>query len=224
MMKSFLKGPWVVFSIVAAFILISSCATAPPAKEEAQAPPVKAEAKAAPAKQEPAPPPKEEAAPPFMTWTSDADGVADGGEFTRTATPAFTLEYPEDFVVDERQGNDIVRVKGPGGLPVMNIAVDKVTGDIKEFLQGYANNYAKVLETIGTDVEIIYNKPLPEDTYGEEFLAQEFEVEWMFGGSTLLTSYINVIVKEGYWIALQGHVMGDIDELKGIYETIDLEP
>jgi hypothetical protein len=209
MMKRLLQGPWLIFIVAAAFILISACATAPPAKEAAQAAPEKAEAKAA---------------PPFMMWASDADGVAQDGEITRTSTPAFALEYPEDFEVDLRQGNDIVRVKGPGGLPIMNIAVDRVTGDIKEFLQGYAELYAKVLETIGTDVEIIYNKPLSPDTYGEEFPAQEFEVEWTFGGSTMLTSYINVIVKEGYWIALQGHVMGDIDELKAIYETIDLEP
>ena len=222
-MKRLLKGPWFIFFVAAAFFLISSCATAPPAKEEAQATPVKAEAKAAPAKKDAAPA-KEEAAPQPMTWTSDADGVADGGEITRTSAPAFTLEYPEDFEIDERGAADIVRIKGAGGLPIMNIAVDRVTGDIKEFLQDYAKGYAKVLETMGTDVEIIYNKPLPADLYGEELPAQEFEVEWMFGGSTLLTSYINVIVKKGYWIALQGHVMGDIDELKAIYETIDLEP
>lgn len=212
-MKRLLKGPWIVLVVVAAFMLLTSCATAPPAKEEAKAAPAKEEA-------------KKEAAPPAaqMKWTSDADGVAKDGVFTRTAAPAFVLEYPADFKKGKLEGNEIVRITGPGGLPVFNVEVQKVPGDVKELLQGFAEGYAKSLEDLGTDVEIIYNKPLPEDTYGEEFPAQEFEIEWMYAGSTLLTSYINVVIKEGYSISLQGHVMGDIDELKAIFETIDLEP
>ncbi len=35
------------------------------------------------------------------------------------------------------------------------------------------------MEKLGTDIKITYNKPLPEGTYGEEFPAQEFEIEWI---------------------------------------------
>jgi hypothetical protein len=224
MMKNLLKGPWLVFFIAATFILISSCATAPPAKEEAKATPVKAETKAPPPKKEAAPLKEEGPTSEILIWASEADGVAQDGEITRTSAPAFSLEYPEDFEVDERGAADIIRVKGPGGLPILNIVIGKLTGDKKEFLAGFAEEYVQALEKLGTDIEIIYSKPLPADIYGEQYPAQEFEIEWMAGGSTLITSYANLIFKEDYYIALQGHVMGDIDELKAIYETIDLEP
>lgn len=207
-MKRLLKGPWVVFFVAAAFILISACAVAPPAKEEAKA----------------VPPKEEGPTSEVLEWASEADGVAKDGVITRKSPPAFIIDYPGDFVVDKRQEGEIIRVKGAGGLPVFNIGVGKFTGDKKSFLASYAEGYKKALEDIGTGVEILYNKPLPPDTYWEEFPAQEFEIEWMYAGTTLLTSYVHLILKENYYIALQGHVMGDIDKLKMIYETIDLEP
>ncbi len=39
-----------------------------------------------------------------------------------------------------------------------------------------------------------------------------------------MTSYNNVIFKDGYYIIMQGHTAGDIGEAKAIFETIDLEP
>jgi hypothetical protein len=215
MMKRLLKGPWLVFLVAAAFTLISSCATAPPAKEGDKAVPVKAEAALS-----------REEGPTFevLRWASKPDGEAMDGEITRTSAPAFTLEYPEDFEIDERGEADIIRVKGPGGLPILNIVVGKFTGDKNEFLAGFIEEFVKVLENIGTDVKMIYRKPLAADIYGEEYPAQELKIEWMYGESTPLTSYAHVILKGDYYIALQGHVMGDIDELKAIYETIDLEP
>jgi len=162
-----------------------------------------------------------------IVWKSKEEGVAKNGLFVRKKIPAFTFKYPESFVEDDLQGSDIYKMKGARGLPVVSASIEKVTGDVKEELHNNAKGYAKSLEKLGTDIKITYNKPLPEDTYGEEFPAQEFEIEWKFRGSFLLTSYVNVIVKDGYYLSMQGVITGgkgDISEIKAIFRTIDLEP
>jgi TolB-like protein/class 3 adenylate cyclase len=166
---------------------------------------------------------KEEEAPEStaMKWKSNEDGFGKDGVFTRNNPPTFSFEYPADFVKQPLQANDIYRIRGPA---TVNVQVGEITTDLKQFHNKYVEGYKKALENLGTDVKIIYSKPLPLDTYGEEFPSQEFEIEWMYAGSTFLTSYINVIVKDGYFISMQGHTAGDIDEVKAIFETIDLEP
>jgi hypothetical protein len=213
-MKKLLRVGWIVLLVALCFTLTSSSTTAQQAKKEPPSP--KKEAKAEEAKP----------APQLMKWTSDADGVAKDGMFTRTAEPAFTFEYPSTFINDPLLGNEICRVKDPNGTPTVNVEVQKVAGDVKQLLNGFAQGYAKFLEErgIGTDVKIIYNKPLDPDVYGEEYPAQEFELEWKYQGQTLLTTYVNLIIKAGYYISMQGHVLGDIEKVKAIFETIDLEP
>jgi hypothetical protein len=75
-------------------------------------------------------------------------------------------------------------------------------------------------------MKIIYDKPLPLETYGEDYPAQEFTIEWKYQGTRPITSYYNVIVKDGHYILMM-HIMGSesgkIDDVKAIFRTINLE-
>lgn len=206
----------VLFVIIGLLTFMVSCATAPPAEEKKAAPPPKKE-QAAEAREDTA------AAVAAMKWTSEKDGVAKEGTFTRTAAPAFTFDYPTSWVMDPLQGTDVFRGKNPGGLPVVNVTVDRITAgmDPKEYLQGYAAGYAKVLETLGTNVEILKNEPT--DKYAP-YPGQEIEIEWAYGGSTYLVSFVKAVVKDGYVIGMGGHTMGDPGGLDTIFDSIDLEP
>jgi len=82
-------------------------------------------------------------------------------------------------------------------------------------------------QSSGYPSTINYNKSLPTVTYGADYLAQEFEIDWKYGGNLPLTTYANVIVKEGYYISMsgiKGKDIGDIDKFKAIFKTIELEP
>jgi len=210
MMKSLLKGTWVVFFVAAAFLLISSCATAPPAKEEA---------KAEPAKKEEAKPAA--AAPKALT---EADGVAKDGMLVRTNSPAFEMEYPAAMKPAALSGDQIfVGNQGSSPFNLTVVIAELNEGGWDAHIKAAEVGWKTALEALGgSDVEIVRSEPT--DRY-DEFKAHELEVEWTWtDGSTGLTSIANYIEKEGKVIDLSGTVMGDIDDLISIFESIDLDP
>jgi hypothetical protein len=210
MMKSLLKGPWIVFFVAAAFILVSSCATTPKAKEEAKAEPAK----------------KEEAKPaaPAPKALTEADGVAEDGVLVRTNSPAFEMEYPTTMKLGDLSPGQIFngsQAASPFSLQV-SIA-DLNEGGWDAHIKAAEDGWKQALVALGgSDVEIVRSEPT--DRYNE-FKAHELEIEWTWtDGSTGLTSVANYIEKEGKVIDLNGTVMGDIDDLISIFETIDLDP
>jgi hypothetical protein len=209
-MKSVLKGPWIVFFVAAAFILISSCATAPPAKEEAKAEPTK----------------KEEAKPaaPAPKALTEADVMAKDGILQRKNPPAFEMEYPttmEPRPLSPGQIFNAGQATSPFSLEVAISDLDE--GGWDATVKATEDGWKQALEALGgSDVEIVRSEPT--DRY-EDFTAQEIEIEWTWtDGSTGLTSLVNLIEKEGKVISLSGTCMGDIDDLIAIFETIDLDP
>ncbi len=111
----------------------------------------------------------------------------------------------------------------------MDIAIIKITGEIKEALRGYAERLKSNLQRSGTSAKIIYNKSLPLDAYGEIHPVQECEIGWKSGGSLPLKTYANAIVKDNYsiqlvWTGLPEAVEQDIAKIKEIFKAIDLEP
>jgi hypothetical protein len=212
MMKKLLNGTWVVFFVAAAFLLISSCATAPPAKEEA---------KAEPAKKEEA---KPAAAAPAPTALTEADGVAKDGELARTNSPAFEMEYPTAMKLGNLEPGQIFN--GSQGASPFSLTVaiaDLNEGGWDAHIKAAEAGWKQALVALGgSDVEIVRSEPT--DRY-DEFKAHEIEIEWTWtDGSTGLTSVANYIEKEGKVIDLGGTVMGDIDDLISIFESIDLDP
>jgi hypothetical protein len=209
MMKNVFKGSWVVFFVAAAFILISSCATAPPAKEEAKAEPAKEEAKPA------------AAAPAKLT---EADVTAKDGIIKRTNPPAFEMEYPTTMKPRPLSPGQIFnagQATSPFSLEVAIYDLDE--GGWEAQIKSTESGWKQALEALGgSDVDIVRSEPT--DRY-DAFTAQEIEIEWTWtDGSTGLTSVVNIIEKEGKLISLSGTVMGDIDDLIAIFETIDLDP
>ncbi len=160
------------------------------------------------------------------------EGVAKDGEFERTAKPAFTFDYPKDFIMEKLLPGEVFRGKKPSGVPSVNVAVDKFDVDpkkdidkqLKAWVEGSVKGWEAAFKNVYKSKKVVVMYVKPTDRY-EGYKAYEFEIEWMWtDGSTMLTSYVNVIYKEGYVISLGGTVIGDIDQLKGIYDTIDLEP
>jgi hypothetical protein len=163
----------------------------------------------------------------WIEWASDADGFGKDGIFTRKNPPAFSFEYPADFR-KQKLPDTIFFICSPDRLPCMSSSVLKITGDVNESLQGFAENYKKFFQ--GTDIKIIYNKPLPPDTYGEDYPAYEYEIEYKWQGKFEFTVYCNVIAKEGYFILVFYTFSRAVDraeaeaEAKAIFKTIDLKP
>jgi len=189
-------------------------------------PPVMQEAKPRLGQQEGTPPKLQEtvAAAP-LKWTSGADGLAKGGKFVRTAPPAFSFVCPEDWTVERTDDQFVFNGKDPSGLPSMHVMVTKIIGDERVYLKSFAEVITGFLRKGGgSNINVFYNKPT--DVY-EGFSAYEFEINYKpKGGKTMprLTTYINVIAKDGYAIILEGESSGDIDYLKMIYETLNLKP
>jgi hypothetical protein len=153
------------------------------------------------------------------------EGVAKDGEFERTAKPAFTFDYPKETTMQPlKYDYEIFRGVTPDGITI-NVQIFEIDlkKDIDEQLKGHANGYVDALKQMGSKkVKLIYVKPT--DRY-ENFKAYEFELEWLWlDGSTVLTTYVNVIQKEGHVISMQGHTVGGIEPIAIIFESIDLEP
>ncbi len=87
----------------------------------------------------------------------------------------------------------------------------------------------EILQRIGPIIKTTYNRPLPPDTYGVDHPAQEYEIDFKYGGAMPLKVYYNAIVKEDYFIILgwtlpPGAIEKDKAKIKAIFKTIDLKP
>jgi hypothetical protein len=152
-----------------------------------------------------------------------ARGFAKDGKFVRTDLPAFSIDYPKDFIMQPLQPGQIFRAGIPDGTPVIDITIYplKPDEDMNKQLKAIARIYAKVLESMGTHVTIISNKPTD---YYKEFPAYQFEIKWNFQPQYPLTTVVQVIAKESNAIQLGGHTTYDTGELLDIFKTINLNP
>ena len=152
-----------------------------------------------------------------------AKGFAKEGMFTRTESPAFTLEYPKQFQNRVLQSNQIFRAGIPQGSPSMTISISslKAGEDINNQLKALAEGYANALKSVGTDIKIISQNPLKKY---KEFDAYQIQIVWRYRGHTPLTTLVDIIEKEDKAILLAGHTIYGIDELMDIFKTINLNP
>jgi adenylate cyclase len=165
-----------------------------------------------------------------INWKSDADGVGKDGVFMRKNPPAFSFKYPTDSAIRPHQSHEIFTVAvPPDPLPSITVSIRKTTSGFIDFMREYEESYKEVLENVGmgTNIAVSKKQPLPPQTYGEDYPAQELEFDWMYGDTFPFTSYVNVIAKEDYCITISGHMARSregIDWIKAIFKTIDLEP
>jgi len=152
-----------------------------------------------------------------------ARGFAKDGKFVRTDLPAFSIEYPKNYIMQPLQPGQIFRAGIPDGSPVIDITIYplKSDEDMNEQLKAIARIYANVLESMGTDVKIISNKPT---TNYKEFPGYQFEIKWKFQAQYPLTTVVQVIAKESNAIQFGGHTAYATGELLDIFKTINLNP
>lgn len=152
-----------------------------------------------------------------------AKGFAKDGNFIRTDSPAFTLEYPKEFQNQVLQANQIFRAGIPQGAPSMSIAISALPAgeDITKQLKALAEGYANALKSVGSDIKIISQNPIKNYENSD---AYQIQIVWRYRGQTTLTTVVDLIAKEDKAILLAGHTIYDIDELVDIFKTIDLSP
>jgi len=152
-----------------------------------------------------------------------AKGFAKDGNFVRTDSPAFTLEYPKEFQNRLLLANQIFRAGIPRGSPSMSIAISSLTAgqDITQQLKGLAEGYANALKSVGSDIKITSQNPIKKY---KEFDAYQIQIVWRYRGQTPLTTVVDIIEKEDKAILLAGHTIYGIDELMDIFKTINLNP
>ena len=152
-----------------------------------------------------------------------AKGFAKDGNFSRTDSPAFTLEYPKEFQNRVLQSNQIFRAGIPRGSPSMSITISSLsTGeDVTNQLKGLAAGYANALKSVGSGIKIISQNPIKKY---EQFDAYQIQIVWRYRGQTPLTTVVHIIAKEDKAILLAGHTIYGTDELTDIFQTINLSP
>jgi len=152
-----------------------------------------------------------------------AKGFAKDGKFVRTDSPAFTLEYPNEFQNQVLQANQIFRAGIPQGSPSMSIAISSLKSgeDITKQLKAVAEGYANALKSVGSDIKIISQNPIKKY---KEFDAYQIQIVWQYQGQTTLSTVVHLIAKEDKAILLAGHTLYGIDELTDIFKTINLNP
>ena len=141
----------------------------------------------------------------------------DKKQYAHTGTPAFVIEYPSNYENDPLQPNQVLRAKAPGGVPVFEMAVSDPPKEEGK-LEDHGKNYAKLLETLGTEVKILSQKPakLKDGTP-----AQEITIEWKFNGVFPLLSLVVAVMKDNKIVSFGGHVMGggDLAPVREIVQT-----
>ena len=205
-MEKLMKVSWMVMIVAGLFLLVTSCATAPPAEKKETAPA------------------KKEAAPPAKAALTADDVTLKDGVLTRKSPPAFTLEYPTSMEARPLSPGQIYS-GGQSEEPFsFQVAVDDL-GDnsFEDWVKGAGEGWVSALKSIGGfGAKITSSKPT--DRY-DEYKAVEMEIEWTWtDGSTTLTNLNHYILKGDKVITLSGTVLADTDSLRMIYETIDLDP
>jgi len=140
----------------------------------------------------------------------------DKKKFAYAGPPAFVVEYPNSYENDPLQPNDVIRVKAPMGVPAFEIQVFDPPQEGGK-LEDHGKNYVKFLEPLGTDINILSQKPakLKDGTP-----AQETNIEWKFKGVYPLLSLVVAVMKDNKIVSFGGHVMGgDLTPIREIFQT-----
>ena len=138
----------------------------------------------------------------------------------KNAAPAFSITYPDKYVKNPpTDPTQVLSMKDPGGLPTFQVAVvPKEAIGLKDFAE---KGYKPGLLKVGSDVEILSNKEAKTKDGSPAYRA---EIEWMYGGATLLTTLLFVTEKEGKIIFAAIHTMGDLAVPDEIAKSLNLKP
>ena len=152
-----------------------------------------------------------------------AKGVVKPGKLVRTASPAFTMEYPNNLQELPLREGQIFRVGIPEGAPSVEISLNKLDDKKKvdDQLKAFAAGLAKILETLGSDIAIVSNEAI--DNY-KTYPAYQFVITWKFQGKWPVTHVVHVVAKEKQAIMFSGVTTSSEEEILKIFKTINLDP
>ncbi|MBW2063175.1 MAG: hypothetical protein JRI95_16655 [Deltaproteobacteria bacterium] len=140
----------------------------------------------------------------------------------KNASPAFSVTWPDEWTEkapDEKE--DLKTLDGPDKDKGFSISIYEM-GDLKK-LEDAAAEYGKGLveSGIGSEFEIISNEAVETQDGSPAYFA---ETEWMYGGSTMITTGIMSAFKDGKWICVHLWTLGALeDEEMEILKSLKLE-
>ncbi|MBW1711169.1 MAG: hypothetical protein JRG97_16105, partial [Deltaproteobacteria bacterium] len=82
-------------------------------------------------------------------------------------------------------------------------------------------SYSKGLaESQKSEVEIIANEEIELDDGTKAYFT---EMEWMYQGSTLITTFVVSVYKDGKWVYTSAHPWADLDEPMEFVKSLVME-
>ena len=152
-------------------------------------------------------------------WTSEKEGVAKNGVFTRTASPAFQFEYPEGSRKRATDAPDqIMAMENPAGVAFQASVADIPEG--MKIADVGPKVIAVVLENIGSNVEVLSNR---EIRLKDGSKAYRTDIKWLFRGNFSLTTLIVSAFKDRKWVFLTAHPWQSPNEVAPIVESLTFQ-
>ncbi|MBU2547707.1 MAG: hypothetical protein KKB20_04800 [Proteobacteria bacterium] len=132
--------------------------------------------------------------------------------------PDFKLEFPDGYQDVPLKKDEVLSKKNPAGVPLFQVSVIEMQD--AGGMQAFASGYARILQSMGTDVKVISNQKT-ETLDGTE--AWESVIEWKLQGKTPLVSLVFAAFKDGKVVFIGVHTMGDLDPARAITESLEFQ-
>ena len=154
--------------------------------------------------------------PQGAIWTSKEEGSAKNGIFVRTASPAFTFEYPKGSRKKALDApGQIMAMETPGGV-VFQASVAAIPPGMTLADLG-PKALASAFKNAGSDVHVISNK---EIALKDGTRAYRTRINWRFQGSFPLKTLAVSAFRDGKWVFLTAHPWKDPDEVAPVVESL----
>ncbi len=151
-------------------------------------------------------------------WTSEGEGIAREGVFTRTAPPAFQFQYPIGSKKAAAYGLQVMRMHPPSGSDFAAAIVDIPEGlKLKDFGPKF---YTQRLGHIVSNVKVVSNKKITLQCGTE---AYRTDMTYLWKGYVPITTYVVSAYKDGKCIFVSAHPYKNHDKYIPIVESLTLK-
>jgi len=133
--------------------------------------------------------------------------LSGAAEFHYPGPPAFTITYPDGSTQGKPDSPEqVFAMKDPDGVTIQVSVADIPEGvALKDAGEAYSKGLA---ESQKSEVEIITNEEIELEDGTKAYFT---EMEWMYQGSTLITTYVVSVYKDGKWVYAAAHPWADLE-------------
>ncbi|MBW2062725.1 MAG: hypothetical protein JRI95_14355 [Deltaproteobacteria bacterium] len=133
---------------------------------------------------------------------------SNAAEFKYAGPPAFTVTYPDGSAkIKTDAPEQVFAMKMPDGVTIQVSVADIPEGvALKDAGEAYSKGLA---ESQKSEVEIISNEEIELEDGTKAYFT---EMEWIHQGSTLITTFVVSVYKDGKWVYTAAHPWADMDE------------